>query len=49
MVNCGAVGTVEIKGVGENTCPARVLVLWAGRLRRLLHSFQAALGGYLAV
>ena len=39
----------EIKGVGENPHLARVMVLWAGRLRRLLLAFYTAPGGCLAV
>jgi hypothetical protein len=35
--------------VGENPCPARVLVLWAGRCRRTAATFHVALGGCLAV
>jgi hypothetical protein len=35
--------------VGENSHPARVPVLWAGRPRRLQHAFHPALGWCLAM
>jgi hypothetical protein len=37
------------RGVGENTCPARVQVLWAGRGGRTVHAFHAAPGGHMAM
>jgi hypothetical protein len=38
---CSSVGqwVWGIKGVGENLCPARVLVLWAGKHRRTAAHF----------
>jgi hypothetical protein len=35
------------RGVGENLCPTRVLVLWVGGFRRTMLS-TVALGGCLA-
>jgi hypothetical protein len=34
---CRAVDTGGIKAVGENQCPTRVPVLWAGRCRTAAH------------
>ena len=44
--SCGCGGK---RGVGENPSPARVLVFWAGRCGRTVHTFHEAPGGYLAV
>ena len=38
-----------IKGVGENPCPARVPVLWAGRRGRTTKPFPRGPGGCLAM
>ena len=37
------------KGVGENTHPTRVLVLWEGGHGGLPRTLHAALGGHLTV
>ena len=43
---CGCGGK---RGMGENPCPARVPVFWAGRHRRTMHAIHVALGERLAV
>ena len=48
IVYCGVVGVVE-RGVGEYPRPARIPVLWVGRLGRTVHAFHMAPGGHLAV
>ena len=48
VVGCRAAGVCgRIKEVGENLCPARVPVLWAGRSGRLPHAFHVARRGWI--
>jgi hypothetical protein len=42
-------GRGEIKRVGENPRPTRVLLLWAGRRRELPHALHVAPDGCLAL